>query len=130
MSRLDGLVPNTPRVGSANRLNGASKRKNFETPLSRVKAEIGSSPPTFKTLNKPGDQNGQNIPYGFRYLVRKYANGGIGHLSTTDRMLVKKSKFSTNTLRFQTRQSLHTLNPESSSLPILMLRNSLISRWL
>ena len=55
-------MPNTPRVGSANRLNGTSKRKNLETPLSRVKAEIGSSPPTFKTPNKPGDQNGQNIP--------------------------------------------------------------------
>jgi len=55
---LDGLVPNTPRVGSANRANGTGKRK-FETPsISRVKAEPASSPPEFKTPYKPGEHSG------------------------------------------------------------------------
>jgi DNA polymerase alpha subunit B len=66
MFRLDGLVPNTPRNGSANRANGTSKRKvgNFETPsMSRVKAELASSPPDLKTPYKPGDQNGQSTTY-------------------------------------------------------------------
>lgn len=57
---LDSLGPNTPRVESASRLNGMSRRKNFETPsVSRVKVEPGSSPPTFKTPYKPGERNGQ-----------------------------------------------------------------------
>ena len=57
MIRLDGLVPNTPKVGSTNK---AGTRKKFETPsLSRVKAEPASSPPDFKTPYKPGEQNGQ-----------------------------------------------------------------------
>jgi DNA polymerase alpha subunit B len=55
--RLDGLVPNTPKVGSANK---AGTRKKFETPsLSRAKAEPASSPPDFKTPYKPGEQSGQ-----------------------------------------------------------------------
>jgi hypothetical protein len=55
---LDGLVPNTPRVGSAARANGTGKRK-FETPsMSRVKAEPASSPPEFKTPHKPGEHTG------------------------------------------------------------------------
>lgn len=57
MIRLDGLVPNTPRVGSSNK---AGTRRKFETPsLSRVKAEPASSPPDFKTPYKSGEQNGQ-----------------------------------------------------------------------
>lgn len=52
-------VPNTPRVGSANRVGG--KKKGFETPLARVKQEPGSSPPTFKTPFKPGEQHGQGV---------------------------------------------------------------------
>jgi DNA polymerase alpha subunit B len=57
--RLDGLVPNNPRAGSANRTNGTNKRK-LETPsTSRVKAEPASSPPDFKTPYKPrGQPNG------------------------------------------------------------------------
>ena len=55
--RLDGLVPNTPKVGSSIK---AGTRKKFETPLSRVKAEPASSPPDFKTPYKPGEQNGHS----------------------------------------------------------------------
>lgn len=59
MIRLDGLVPNTPRTGSAK-----TKRK-FETPsISRIKAEPASSPPEFKTPYKPGDQSG--VPYVYQ----------------------------------------------------------------
>ncbi|KAE8451469.1 hypothetical protein EG329_003542 [Mollisiaceae sp. DMI_Dod_QoI] len=55
---LDSLVPNTPRVESANRANGTGKKK-FETPsMSRVKAEPASSPPDFKTPYKTGEANG------------------------------------------------------------------------
>lgn len=62
MCRLDSMVPNTPRVGSTSRLNGTAKRKNFETPsISRIKAEPGSSPPTFKTPYKPGE-TGSLVP--------------------------------------------------------------------
>lgn len=57
MIRLDGLVPNTPRVGSTNK---AGTRRKFETPsLPRVKPEPASSPPDFKTPHKLGEQNGQ-----------------------------------------------------------------------
>lgn len=56
LNRLDGLVPNTPRVGSANRHN--VKRKTETPSVSRVKAEITSSPPEFKTPYKPQEQAG------------------------------------------------------------------------
>lgn len=57
--RLDGLVPNTPRDGSAKRANGTARRK-FETPsTSKVKAEPASSPPEFKTPYKPGEHLGK-----------------------------------------------------------------------
>jgi DNA polymerase alpha subunit B len=55
--RLDGLVPNTPRVGSANKQNSSSRRSNLATPaMSRVKAEPTSSPPEFKTPHRPDDK--------------------------------------------------------------------------
>lgn len=61
--RLDGLEPKTPRFGSANKLDGAARRK-FETPsMSRMRAEPASSPPEFKTPHKPGEQNGQSVQY-------------------------------------------------------------------
>lgn len=70
MSRLDGLVPNTPRPGSAMRSNSLTKRKvgQFETPsMSRVKTEPTSSPPDFKTLYKPTDRpNGPAISFNDR----------------------------------------------------------------
>jgi hypothetical protein len=55
-------VPSTPRAGSANRV-GASKKRGFETPSSRVKAEPGSSPPTFKTPYKAGEPHGQGAAW-------------------------------------------------------------------
>ena len=62
LCRLDALAPNTPRVGSANRMSSTNKRK-VETPsVTRVKAEPASSPLDFKTPYKPGEQNG-NAPY-------------------------------------------------------------------
>jgi hypothetical protein len=69
MARLDSIVPNTPRVASASRPNGTSKRRNFETPgISRVKAEPGSSPLTSKTSNKLGE-TGSLAQYAiFRFL--------------------------------------------------------------
>ncbi len=64
MNRLDGLVPNTPSARSSNRA-----RRKFETPsMSRVKAEIASSPPDFKTSYKPGDQIG--TPYVESFMLR------------------------------------------------------------
>ena len=63
LPRLDGLVPNTPRVGSTSKVNGTN-RKKFETPsMSRVKAEPASSPPDFKTPHKPGEYNPHGTPY-------------------------------------------------------------------
>lgn len=47
-------VPNTPRVGSAGRV-GTARKRGLETPSARVKAEPGSSPPTFKTPQRPGE---------------------------------------------------------------------------
>ncbi|KAH6680493.1 DNA polymerase alpha subunit B N-terminal-domain-containing protein [Halenospora varia] len=61
-----GMTPNTPKVGSANRMNGTNKRK-IETPsMSRIKAEPASSPPEFKTPYKPGEQNSRVVPFNDR----------------------------------------------------------------
>lgn len=58
MNRLDGLVPNTPRVGSAR------NKRNFETPsMSRLKLDPASSPPEFKTPYKPGEQNAAPVSF-------------------------------------------------------------------
>ena len=73
--RLDSLAPKTPRVGSASRLKGTSKRKAYETPSnSRAKAEPGSSPPTFKTPYKPGEQNGSTPLYASHLFLQYRVN--------------------------------------------------------
>jgi DNA polymerase alpha subunit B len=67
--RLDGLAPNTPRVGSTSKANGSARRK-FETPsMSRVKAEPASSPPEFKAPYKPGE-SGQVAQYDWENIPR------------------------------------------------------------
>ncbi|KAH8811928.1 DNA polymerase alpha subunit B N-terminal-domain-containing protein [Xylogone sp. PMI_703] len=63
LGMLDGLIPSTPRVGSASRFNSSSKRRPpaAETPsASRIKTEPGSSPPNFKTPYKQGDLPNEN----------------------------------------------------------------------
>ncbi|RFU30100.1 hypothetical protein B7463_g6257, partial [Scytalidium lignicola] len=69
LGMLDGLIPSTPRVGSASKFNSSSKRRVAvaETPsMSRIKAEPASSPPSFKTPIKSEDlQNGATVAIPF-----------------------------------------------------------------
>ncbi|TVY50602.1 DNA polymerase alpha subunit B [Lachnellula cervina] len=79
---LDGLVPNTPKAGSASRLSG--KRK-METPsMSRVKAEPASSPPEFKTPHKQGDQSGAAVSFHERPNAGQAVEVLNDHLQVSD----------------------------------------------
>jgi DNA polymerase alpha subunit B len=55
---LDGLVPNTPRVGTDSSVAGSKRKANaYHTPsISRIKQEPASSPPQLKTPYKPDDK--------------------------------------------------------------------------
>lgn len=54
ISSLDGLVPNTPGSG---KLKSSAKKRAYETPsVSRVKAEIPSSSPDYKSSTNLEDQ--------------------------------------------------------------------------
>jgi hypothetical protein len=115
--RLD--IPNTPRVGSTNRINGTSKRKNFETPsISRVKVEPASSPPDFKTPYKPGDKPNGIVQYASSTNLCIETDPYEELRSTIAKMLATKSRFSMNTSQIQTHQLLRMLSLGLNSSPI------------
>lgn len=71
MGRLDGLVPNTPRPGALNGVNGSTvKRKsNFETPASKATKNNEMSSPG-GVLTPKGEVNGG--PYVLPSHLRLY----------------------------------------------------------
>ncbi|KAG9246491.1 DNA polymerase alpha subunit B N-terminal-domain-containing protein [Calycina marina] len=82
---LDGLVPNTPGAGSTSKVSSSIKRRPHETPsTSRVKAELGSSPPTFKSPYKSGERNGQPISFNERTNAGQEVEVLNQHLAISD----------------------------------------------
>lgn len=63
---MDGLIPNTPRLGSLNHTNGSTvkRRSNFETPA--PKASKTDSPHDFKTPGTTTTNGAQDVSFASR----------------------------------------------------------------